>query len=282
MSWASAYSGVPRRPSRPNPVFCPAMRTQAPLKAAGAALTSAMAASTAARFFSTSSGLALRPGMENGIGLQDDDRPAFDALRSRGEARGAEVQRLLDRLGHLAEPGAAVEADRHLAGLVELGLEPPLLELPDRPGGGVVVGVRAGLPAAEPVAGVVVPDHDPVVRRAELDDLLDDGIHGRRDRLLLGTGRDGGQDDEGDGERAERASFHERFLPESVRGRNHSLAPEALSRKRAGRGRRIATQRRGALSWPSIVMWVGRPSGPFTKKRMCPSTMSKKRVSDSG
>ena len=66
MSWASEYSGVPRRPSRAKPVFGPAMRTQAPLKAAGLALTSAMAASTAARFFSTSSGLALRPGMENG------------------------------------------------------------------------------------------------------------------------------------------------------------------------------------------------------------------------
>ena len=70
MSWASAYSGVPRRPSRAKPVFGPAMRTQAPLKAAGLALTSAMAASTAARFFSTSSGLALRPGMEKGSDLR--------------------------------------------------------------------------------------------------------------------------------------------------------------------------------------------------------------------
>jgi hypothetical protein len=111
-------------------------------------------------------GLGVAPRDGERVGLQEDDRSPLDALRSRGEARGAEVQRLLGRLGHLAEPGAAVEADRDLAGLIELGLEPPLLELPDRPGGGVGVGVGAGLTAAEPIAGVIIPDHDPVIRRA--------------------------------------------------------------------------------------------------------------------
>ncbi len=66
MSLASAYSGVPRRPSRAKPVLCPGMSTQAPLNAAGLARTSAMAASAAARFFSTFSGVAFRPGIENG------------------------------------------------------------------------------------------------------------------------------------------------------------------------------------------------------------------------
>ncbi len=56
------------------------MRTQAPLKAAGLALTSAMAASTAARFFSTSSGVALRPGMENGSAFRMTTGPRSTPL----------------------------------------------------------------------------------------------------------------------------------------------------------------------------------------------------------
>ena len=40
----SAYSGVPRRPSRANPLLAPAMSTHLPAKAALLALTSAIAA----------------------------------------------------------------------------------------------------------------------------------------------------------------------------------------------------------------------------------------------
>ena len=110
------------------------------------------------------------------IGFQDDDSAALRALGAGRIAGRPEEERLLRRLDHLAEPRATVEADGHLARLVEVGLEAELLELPDRPLGGVGVGVGARLPAAEPVAGVIVPAHDLVVGRAELDDLLDDGI----------------------------------------------------------------------------------------------------------
>ena len=74
---ASRYSGdpsasfEPRRPSRAKPLLAPGIRTQAPLKAALLALTSAIAAWTAARFLSTFSFGAgwppcARPGTENG------------------------------------------------------------------------------------------------------------------------------------------------------------------------------------------------------------------------
>ena len=141
-----------------------------------------------------------------GVGLQDDDRSALDALRPRGKAGRPEKEGFFGRLDHLAEPGAAVEADRHFAGLVELGLEPPLLELPDRPFGRVVVGVRARFPAAEPVAGIVVPGHDLVVGRADFDDLLDDGVVRRLGgRLEADDGRR--QDEQADQEQ-KRAFFH--------------------------------------------------------------------------
>ena len=110
------------------------------------------------------------------VGLEDDDASALNALGAGGEAGRAEAQRLLGRLEHLAEPGAAVEADRNFADLFEFGIEPELLELPHRPLGRVGVGVGARLASAEPVAGVVVPGHDLVVLGAQLDDPGDDRV----------------------------------------------------------------------------------------------------------
>ena len=141
---ASRYSGEPsgsfepRRPSRPKPLLAPGISTHAPLNAALFALTSAIAACTAARFFSTFSlatGCAAgrAAGNRERVGLENDDRAALDALGAGGEARRAESQRLLGRLEHLAEPRAAVEPDRQLAHFLELRVEPELLELPRRP-----------------------------------------------------------------------------------------------------------------------------------------------------
>ncbi len=85
---ASRYSGEPsgsfepRRPSRAKPLLAPGIRTQAPLKAALLALISAMAAWTAARFFSTFSFATgwppcARPGIENGSALRMTTGPRW-------------------------------------------------------------------------------------------------------------------------------------------------------------------------------------------------------------
>ena len=108
---------------------------------------------------------APRPGIENGSALRMTTPPFWMPLVPAVNDGRAEVQRLLGRLEHLAEPRPAVEADRHLAHLLELRVDPELLELPHGPLGGVVVGVGAGFAAAEAVAGVVVPGHHLVVGR---------------------------------------------------------------------------------------------------------------------
>ena len=85
---ASRYSGEPsgsfepRRPSRAKPLLAPGISTQAPLKAALLALISAMAAWTAARFFSTFSFATgwppcARPGIENGSALRMTTGPRW-------------------------------------------------------------------------------------------------------------------------------------------------------------------------------------------------------------
>jgi hypothetical protein len=81
MASASRYSGlpsasfVPLRPSRAKPLLAPAISTHLPLNAALLALTSAIAACTAARFlsaFSFGTGMppVARPGIENGSDLR--------------------------------------------------------------------------------------------------------------------------------------------------------------------------------------------------------------------
>ncbi len=91
ISAASRYSGEPsgsfepRLPSRANPLLAPGMSTQAPLKAALLACTSAIAAWTAARFFSATSFATgcppcARPGIEKGSALRMTTGPRWIPL----------------------------------------------------------------------------------------------------------------------------------------------------------------------------------------------------------
>ena len=105
ISAASKYSGEPsgsfepRLPSRANPLLAPGMSTQAPLKAALLACTSAIAAWTAARFFSATSFATgcppcARPGIEKGSALRMTTWAALDSLGAGRETRRAEAQAL--------------------------------------------------------------------------------------------------------------------------------------------------------------------------------------------
>ena len=140
------------------------------------------------------------------VGLEHNDASALNAFGAGGKAGRPEPQRFLGGLEHLAEPWAAVEADRDFAHLFELRIEPELFELPDGPLGGVGVRVGARLAPAKPVAGEVVPGHDLVVPGAKLDD---PGDH--RVGLPLGerleTDRGAGHDQEID-QPFRRACFH--------------------------------------------------------------------------
>ena len=200
ISLASEYSGVPRRPSRANPVLSPGDQDPGALEGGRIGLDLGDGRLDGGLLLLDVLRRRVAPGDRERVGLQDDDRSALDAFRPRSEAGSPEKERFLGRLDHLAEPRAAVETDRHFAGLVELGFEPPLLELPNRPVGRVVVGVRARLPAAEAVAGVVVPGHDPVVGRAEFDDLFDDGVFRRLGGRFLEADRRRDHQDDRQGE----------------------------------------------------------------------------------
>ena len=133
------------------------------------------------------------------ICLEDHHPAPLEPLGSGGKGRSSEVECVLRGRHHPAEPGSPVESHRYLAHRVEMGLDAPLLELPDRPIGGVVVGVRTGDAAAEAVGGVVGPLHDLVIGGAELDDLLDDRVVLRIQRGRC-RGQGGSQGQEADGQ----------------------------------------------------------------------------------
>ena len=102
----------------------------------------------------------------------DNDVSALRALRTRGVRWGGEVQGL-GELAHCATPPAtAVEAYGHLANLLQLDLQAPLLELLYHPGLRVVKTCRADQSATEAVTQNVEMLHHAVILARNLHNLL--------------------------------------------------------------------------------------------------------------